>query len=232
MSTEPIGLARDLAPRGVMRAQIGQTDLAIWRSASGVVSAWENRCPHRGMRLSHGFVRGESLACAYHGWHYNCAGKCHYIPAHPELEPPSKIRPSIYSVTEQAGILWVNTIADANPVELPSGFTGVRSISLESDLTTAVRAFEAGAEAESSPFNGSVNEFSAHPVIIALSTSDNTDDVFILFQQPHPRTVMAHVLAKDTSPPELLITISRWCESVRRDAEQNALLADGSVTTQ
>lgn len=220
MSTEPIGLARDLAPKGVMRAQIGQTDLAIWRSTSGVVSAWKNRCPHRGMRLSHGFVRGESLACAYHGWHYDCSGKCNYIPAHPELEPPSTIRPSIYSVIEQAGILWVNTQALANPVTLPDDLMGVRSITLECNLPTAIHTFTSAVRTDTSLFNGSVSEYSQHPVILSLSTPDVTDGVFILFQQPHTQSVVAHVLAKDVYQADDLIAVSRWCESVRREAER------------
>jgi len=69
MTAQPIGLSRNLAQRQVMRAVLMQPggndlDIAVWRSVSGVVNAWENRCPHRGMRLSHGFVRGESLACS------------------------------------------------------------------------------------------------------------------------------------------------------------------------
>ncbi|MEE9333238.1 MAG: Rieske (2Fe-2S) protein [Granulosicoccaceae bacterium] len=221
MSTEPIGLARDLAPKGVMRAQIGHTDIAIWRSTNGVVSAWENRCPHRGMRLSHGFVRGESLACAYHGWHYDCSGKCHYIPAHPELEPPSTIRPSIYSVVEQAGILWVNTIADADPVTLPKDLLSIRSITLACDLPTAIDSFSSAAQTEVSLFNGSVSVFSQQPSILSLSSPDGADGIFILFQQPYPHRVVAHVLANNLYQANDLIALSRWCESVRRAAEQN-----------
>ena len=232
MSTEPIGLARDLAPKGVMRAQIGQTDLAIWRSTSGVVSAWENRCPHRGMRLSHGFVRGESLACAYHGWHYDCSGKCNYIPAHPELEPPSTIRPGIFSVVEQAGILWVNTKALANPAALPSDLIGVRSITLECDLPTAIDTFSTAAHTDSSLFNGSVNTLSQPSTILSLSSPNGADGIFILFQQPHPQRVVAHVLAKDVYLADELIAVSRWCDSVRREAEQHSQSSNASVSSQ
>jgi len=206
MSTEPIGLAQDLPPKGVMRAQIGTTDLAVWRSASGVISAWENRCPHRGMRLSHGFVRGESLACAYHGWHYNCAGKCHYIPAHPELEPPGKITPVIYSVVEQADVIWVNTEDEAKPVQLPTDVVGVRSISIQSDLATVLEAFSA-------------KVFSEHPKVLSFNTSAGADGVFVLFQQPNFDTVVTHVLAKARCSTDELIALSRWCETVRRNAE-------------
>lgn len=50
--------------------------VALWRSASGEVNAWEDRCPHRGMRLSLGFVEGDNLRCIYHGWGYAPDGQC------------------------------------------------------------------------------------------------------------------------------------------------------------
>lgn len=230
MSTEPIGLVRDLAPQGVMRAQIGQSDLAIWRSASGVVSAWENRCPHRGMRLSHGFVRGESLACAYHGWHYDCAGACHYIPAHPELQPPKTIMPTIFSVIEQAGLVWVNTVGNASPESIPKNTISVRSITLNCELDAAINAFstvsidenvfdednQARTEhaTESAPKNKTQN-----PMMLSLDTPKTNDAIFILFQQPESHRVVAHILTRDNFTIEELISVSRWSESVRRHAE-------------
>lgn len=66
----PIALSADLLPGTVIPARIGLRDLALWRSQSGRLAVWEDRCPHRGMRLSHGFVRGEALSCFCHGWSY------------------------------------------------------------------------------------------------------------------------------------------------------------------
>jgi len=219
MSTEPVGLTRDLAPLGVMRAQIGQNDIAVWRSTSGIVSAWENRCPHRGMRLSHGFVRGESLACAYHGWHYDCAGTCHYIPAHPTLVPPKTITPTIFSVAEHAGIVWVNTTSDAIAPSLPADIVGVRSLTINCNLDTAIEAFKYNMKSDKSLSVESINQFSQSPVILSLTTSNYADAVFILFQQPEQQRIVSHVLAKDSFSTNKLITLSRWCESVRRYAE-------------
>jgi phenylpropionate dioxygenase-like ring-hydroxylating dioxygenase large terminal subunit len=82
------GLAHDLPKSVVMAGRFQDTELAIWRSATGKLSAWVDRCPHRGMRLSHGFVRGETLSCIYHGWVYGTDGGCKHIPAHPALTPP------------------------------------------------------------------------------------------------------------------------------------------------
>ena len=57
----PIALSRDV-PMGTTRAVIldGQ-ELVVWRGEGRTVQVWEDRCPHRGMRLSFGFVRGDAL---------------------------------------------------------------------------------------------------------------------------------------------------------------------------
>lgn len=59
------------------------------------------------MRLSHGFVRGERLACIYHGWQYDGSGACSYIPAHPKLEPPKTICVQHHVCRKQDETVWV-----------------------------------------------------------------------------------------------------------------------------
>jgi phenylpropionate dioxygenase-like ring-hydroxylating dioxygenase large terminal subunit len=54
---------------------------AVFRSASGRVSAVEDRCLHRGMALSAGTVCGECLQCPYHGWEYSGDGAVRLVPA-------------------------------------------------------------------------------------------------------------------------------------------------------
>src|SRR5271156_5317915 len=64
-------------------------ELVVWRTADGTLHAADDRCPHRGTRLSIGRVDGNVLVCAYHGWRYGSSGQCVRIPAHPELVPPA-----------------------------------------------------------------------------------------------------------------------------------------------
>lgn len=100
-------LSADLPNSVSMPSQIDGVEIALWRSASGKVQAWIDRCPHRGMRLSHGFVRGETLACIYHGWRYDTGGACNHIPAHPSLTPPKTIVATSYTTVEASGVIWV-----------------------------------------------------------------------------------------------------------------------------
>jgi len=103
----PVALGVDV-PAGVARAVIlDGTEIVVWRGTDGQVHAWDDRCPHRGMRLSFGFVRGNSLNCLYHGWEYEGSSRCVRIPAHPDLEVPKTIRATAYAVIEQNGLVWV-----------------------------------------------------------------------------------------------------------------------------
>jgi len=83
-------------------------EVVIWRDESGAAHAWEDRCPHRGMRLSMGFVRSDRIACLYHGWQYGTDGHCLYIPAHPRIEVPKTIVTWRHSCAEALGMIWVH----------------------------------------------------------------------------------------------------------------------------
>jgi phenylpropionate dioxygenase-like ring-hydroxylating dioxygenase large terminal subunit len=82
-------------------------ELVVWRTADGVAHAADDRCPHRGTRLSIGCVDGQELVCAYHGWRYAPAGHCVRIPAHPELSPPEGARLAMHPACERYGLVWV-----------------------------------------------------------------------------------------------------------------------------
>ena len=117
----PIALCRDV-PAGVTRAVLLDGDeLVIWRSeAGGPAHIWEDRCPHRGMRLSLGFVREGALNCLYHGWQYGGSGSCVRIPAHPDLTVPPTIRATTFEAVEVGGLIWVRRGDDeVAPPELP-----------------------------------------------------------------------------------------------------------------
>jgi len=125
----PVALSSDLPKLTVMPTACDGRDVALWRSATGRLSAWHDRCPHRGMRLSHGFVRGEMLNCIYHGWRFDNQAVCRKIPAHPEMEPPETITVPRFAVAETEGVIWVAEDGiDAPPPTLTPGLLPLRSI--------------------------------------------------------------------------------------------------------
>ena len=131
----PVALRRDV-PSGTTRAVLleGQ-ELVIWRSQGGAVQVWEDRCPHRGMRLSFGFVRGEALNCLYHGWQYGSSASCQRIPAHPDLNVPNTIRANAYPVVERAGLIWTRLTAETAAPELPDA-TPLASVAVDAEPDT------------------------------------------------------------------------------------------------
>lgn len=115
----PIAASTDLIHRHVYHAQLFGRELAVWRADDGHVNAWENRCLHRGVRLSIGINDGRELVCQYHGWRYaNRTAGCTYIPAHPADAPARSICNNQYPVKEAEGMVW-SCDAD-NPPDFPT----------------------------------------------------------------------------------------------------------------
>ena len=49
------------------------------------VAAFYDLCVHRGTPISLGWIDGEEVVCAYHGWAYNGEGRCTRIPSRERL---------------------------------------------------------------------------------------------------------------------------------------------------
>ena len=114
----PVGLDSQFPPASSHPVVVNGYGLAVWRGESGSVQVWEDRCPHRGMRLSFGFVRGDRLTCLYHGWEYEKSGKCGRIPAHPDLDPPRTICTKAYDSRTYRGIVFANLDGVSDPAFL------------------------------------------------------------------------------------------------------------------
>jgi phenylpropionate dioxygenase-like ring-hydroxylating dioxygenase large terminal subunit len=69
VSNNPVGITR-----------LGD-NLVIWRDANNQLHALEDRCPHRGARLSLGWNLGDRVACWYHGVEVNAEGVAVDVPA-------------------------------------------------------------------------------------------------------------------------------------------------------
>ncbi|KAA1183593.1 Rieske (2Fe-2S) protein [Rhizobium tropici] len=200
-SWAPVALSSDLPPGTVIPAWTSTGSIALWRSQSGRASASSDRCPHRGMRLSHGFVRGEALSCIYHGWSYSPSGGCIRIPAHPDLVPPETIRVAVQRVEEAGGVLWV---AIGQPAAQPpqlDELIPLRSLTVEADVAAIEDA--AGAEIDA---NGLIRppEFPWIALLLA----------------PQEKHTLLHLMVEPDHSPADRLTASRITESLRRAAEE------------
>lgn len=103
----PICYASDLtdAPR---HFRIFGEDYVAFRDENGKVAALADRCPHRGGRLSQGWVKNGCVACPYHGWEFGGDGKCRVIPSQdPSIPIPSKAKVDAVHVRERHELVWV-----------------------------------------------------------------------------------------------------------------------------
>jgi len=66
--------ARDVPAGAIVRARDGARVVAIARLGSGRLVVVDDVCPHDGGRISDGFVDGERLVCARHGWELEARG--------------------------------------------------------------------------------------------------------------------------------------------------------------
>ena len=78
ITNEPVGLKR-----------LNQ-DIVVWRDERGEINVVEDRCPHRGARLSKGRVRNGYITCIYHGLELDGDGVIRETP--PTPNSPSRTR--------------------------------------------------------------------------------------------------------------------------------------------
>lgn len=197
----PVALSSDLPAATAMPAHIAGETIALWRSASGKPTAVADRCPHRGMRLSHGFVRGEALSCIYHGWRYGQDGHCLAIPAHPGLTPPATIRAETYPVFEQDGMIWVGTAETTGTPPPLAGLAPLRALNIAAGRAAIEAA--AGAKADADKL---------------LRLPDGSDCCLLLSPLGADETLV-YVLVPEGADATQRMAASRAAEALRRTAE-------------
>ena len=134
----PIASISDLPYRHVFQGQLLGREYAVWRADDGNINIWENRCLHRGVRLSIGINEGQELKCQYHGWRYaNRTAGCTYIPAHPADAPARTICNNTYPCQEKYGMVWTCESPDNDipHIENFDNYTVLRPVSINSSYS-------------------------------------------------------------------------------------------------
>ncbi|WP_066739144.1 Rieske 2Fe-2S domain-containing protein [Cupriavidus sp. D384] len=153
----PIASAADLPARHVYQATLAGQELAVWRDDNGLVNAWENRCPHRGLRLSLGVNLGHELRCQYHGWTYESGGgQCTFVPAHRDRDASQTTSACAhtFAVRESEGLVWAS-------LGNPTGDPGKSSATKGGTVRTQLRSlpFNVSAEGVESGLISHANQF-------------------------------------------------------------------------
>lgn len=117
----PILFSRRVRQRPVALRR-GGVDLVLFRNARRELVCLRDRCPHRGVPLSLGFVRAGRLVCGYHGFEFDGTGACVRMPCEgPNARIPAGMCTDRFPVRERDGIVWMFWGADglAEATELP-----------------------------------------------------------------------------------------------------------------
>ena len=71
----PIAIAQELDDEHPTKfVRIMSEDLVLFRDKSGRTGLIGDHCAHRSASLVYGRVEERGIACAYHGWLYDCEG--------------------------------------------------------------------------------------------------------------------------------------------------------------
>lgn len=92
------------APVGITRLS---EKICVWRDGNGEIHAIEDRCPHRGARLSLGWNLGENIACWYHGIEINDSGSVTKVPAQTNCPLVGKTCIKSYPAQEKQGAIFL-----------------------------------------------------------------------------------------------------------------------------
>lgn len=214
----PVALSSDIEPGTSNGTRLFGREIVVWRDSDGAAHVWEDRCPHRGMRLSFGFVRGDQIACLYHGWRYDAAGQCRTIPAHPQLTPPETIRVPVFASAERMGMIWVRSDGPPQGEPPPDGdVTPVRSITVDCPPERALSHISGPPHA---PAGGAVDADlagSLSPPLVAFRHGD--DSVLVGVQPLSPDECVLHIVVQGDRRGPAQKRVSTWAEALRRTLE-------------
>lgn len=209
----PVLRSEEVVPSHIAFVQLLDEEIVLWRADDGVLNAWENRCPHRGARLSIGSHAGSEIVCRYHGWRFaSGSGSCTLIPAHPSQVPPKAARVRSYRVRERYGFAWIALGDVADEPSLPE-LDGLSHLTLRS-MTFAAAAADVAATLASEP--GIV----VQDPYRAVSERVGDASPLLLLLQPESSAMMTlHAIAGgDLTGVErtaLLRRHNEWCKELR-----------------
>lgn len=91
-------------PIGIKRLN---KNLVLFRDKNNKINCLEDKCRHRGVKLSHGKVVNDCIECPFHGFQYAKDGSCQKIPANgKDSRIPKVFNTVAYAVQERSGFIY------------------------------------------------------------------------------------------------------------------------------
>jgi len=117
----PVAWASEIRGKPVPLRVCGR-DIVLIRSPEGAVRALQDRCPHRGVKLSQGSVQFPgTISCPYHGWTYRLSDGelVAVITDGPDSRMCGTVAVRTFATEERLGLVWV-FVGDRDPTPLDS----------------------------------------------------------------------------------------------------------------
>lgn len=100
-----VAALREEVTREPIERTIMDDPIVFYRTAGGHPVAMYGICPHRYYPLVRGRVVADALQCGYHGFTFDCRGRCIRIPA--QGDRPSGFSQRVYPAVEHGPWLWI-----------------------------------------------------------------------------------------------------------------------------
>ena len=120
----PICTTTELTAASPVKARVLTLPFVAFRDADGKAHVLSDTCVHRGGALHKGKLVDGRLACPYHGWQFDGAGRCARIPSlGAEGYIPARAKVDSYPVIERYGIVFA-FLGDLSETERPALYDG------------------------------------------------------------------------------------------------------------
>ena len=97
-------LDRDvLTPGAIVAVEVDGRECVVWRGRSGRLGSAPRFCPHLDHDLVDGFVEGDELVCAGHGWAFDGAGNTYKRNEFGRVDPKGEV-PALVITEDADGI--------------------------------------------------------------------------------------------------------------------------------
>lgn len=152
----PVTLSKHLKRDQPLPMTVAGEKVMFFRDADGQVKALLDKCPHRGVQLSLGKVRGGCVECPFHAWKFDGAGQAVHVPLNPDAKRERLFATSL-PAREIGGLLWLYTAPGEAPrePEVPESLTmkGLARTFIEAEWNTHwTRAMENMLDSPHVPF--------------------------------------------------------------------------------
>lgn len=119
--------SKEVKPGKLLGVKRLNKSLVFYREPDGTVVCMEDKCSHRGVKLSIGTLSNNCLTCPFHGFEFNSSGECIKIPANGKnSKVSSRFNVRTYPTYESNGFIFIYN--GQSTTTIPKFFTGLDNV--------------------------------------------------------------------------------------------------------